>query len=134
MDHPTSEDAEQAFYEAFRAGDLDAMRAVWAGHDSIHCIHPRGELLLGRDAVMDSWRQILAGGPVRVVAEPVSSSVGANLAVHLVTEQLLDEAGRVAGVVLATNVYELTGEGWRMLSHHAAPSRAPGTAARRPLH
>lgn len=134
MTHPTSEDAERAFYDAFRAGDLDAMRAIWATHDSIHCIHPRGELLLGRDAVMASWRQILAGGTVGIVAEPVSSSVGANLAVHLVTEQLLDEAGRVAGIMLATNVYELTGEGWRMLSHHAAPAPAPGPATRQPLH
>ncbi len=133
MDYATSEEAEQAFYDAFREGDMEAMRHVWARHDSVYCIHPRGELLLGQAAVMDSWRHILAGGGVSVAPEPVSSSVGANLAVHLVTEQLLDDSGQVQGVVLATNVYELTDGGWRMLSHHAAPA-TPGMAPSQPLH
>ncbi len=134
MSHPTSDAAEQAFYDAFRAGNLTAMREIWAAHDSIYCIHPRGEPLLGREAVLNSWRDILGRGSVGIHAEPVSSSVGANLAIHLVTEQLLDPDGRIVGLVLATNVYELTDQGWRMLMHHASPAPAPAAARGQALH
>jgi hypothetical protein len=135
MEHATSEEAEKAFYAAFHAGDLPAMRRVWASHDSIYCIHPRGELLLGQDAVMGSWRQILAEGGVGITAEPVSASVGANLAVHLVTERLVDATGRLSAVVMATNVYELGPAGWRMLMHHGSPAPLGSvSSSKQPLH
>lgn len=134
MSHPTSDAAEQAFYEAFRTGNLEAMRETWAAHDSVYCIHPRGDPLLGREAVMESWRDILDRGAVDIHAEPVSSSVGANLAVHLVSEQLLDPEGRIVGLVLATNVYELTDGGWRMLMHHASPAPPPSGPRGQSLH
>lgn len=127
MGYATSEAAEEAFYLAFRQADLDAMREIWAGHDSVSCVHPQAEPLLGQQAVMQSWLDIFDGSTgVGIVAEPLASSVGANLAVHLVTEKLLDAEGRVNGVIVATNVYELTDDGWKMLLHHASPQ--PGAA------
>lgn len=130
MGYATSEAAEEAFYSAFQQADLDAMREIWATHDSISCVHPQAEPLLGQDAVMQSWLEIFNGSVgVGIVAEPLASSVGANLAVHLVTEKLLDEQGRVNGVIVATNVFELTDDGWKMLLHHASPQPADAAAA-----
>jgi hypothetical protein len=47
MTFPTPEAAESAFYAAFEARSLDAMMAVWAGDDSIACIHPLAAPLNG---------------------------------------------------------------------------------------
>lgn len=124
MNFPTSEEAEEAFYSAMRDGDVDGMRSVWAEHDSIACVHPGSEPLLGRVAVMEGWMQILHDGIVPVQPEPLSASVGANLAIHLVNERVLDEGGRLIASVVATNVYELGRDGWRMLLHHGSQTPA----------
>ncbi|MGH7125410.1 MAG: nuclear transport factor 2 family protein, partial [Stellaceae bacterium] len=51
--------ANLAFYRAFTAHDVAAMEHVWAAETPVLCLHPGWELLRGRGAVMESWRQIL---------------------------------------------------------------------------
>src|SRR5437773_3327791 len=59
---PTPQDAENAFYEALEAGELDAMMEVWAEDEDIGCVHPGGARLAGYDQVRESWAQIFASG------------------------------------------------------------------------
>jgi len=126
---PTPDDAETAFYEAFERGDLAAMMAVWAEADSVVCVHPRGPRLVGFDAVRDSWAQIFAGGgtQLRVRATDVRRFDGNSVAVHALVEVLTSPAqpGAQGQSVCATNVYELTDGGWRMVVHHATPMPEP---------
>ena len=125
---PTPDDAETAFYDAFERADLAAMMAVWAATDEIVCIHPQGPRLTGFEAVRESWAQVFAGGPgLRVRTTEARSFDGQTLAVHSVVE-LVAPPGSEAGVtsIFATNVYELTEGGWRMVIHHA--SAAPAEA------
>jgi len=64
---PSPEAAEAAFYAAFEARSLDAMMAVWAGDDSIACIHPMAAPLNGRAAVAAGWHSMFeAAGQFRV--------------------------------------------------------------------
>ncbi|HSO41257.1 MAG TPA: nuclear transport factor 2 family protein, partial [Rhodospirillales bacterium] len=51
--------ANEAFYAAFTGRDLEAMEKVWSQRDNITCIHPGWTPLIGREAVMESWRAIL---------------------------------------------------------------------------
>src|SRR5260370_305974 len=44
---PTPQDAENAFYEALEAGELEAMMEVWAEDEEIVCVHPGGARLAG---------------------------------------------------------------------------------------
>ncbi len=96
---PTSQDAENAFYEALERADLEAMMAVWAEDEEIVCVHPTGPRLAGHAQVHEN--PPAQAGPRRPGA-----------------------AAAAAVTVVATNIYLRTAVGWRMVLHHA--SHAPG--------
>ena len=129
--YPTPEDAETAFYDAFERADLAGMMTVWAEDDDIVCIHPQGPRLTGFEAVRESWVQIFSGGASRLRVRTVEARrfSGQSVAVHSVVE-VLSVPGQQgpAQSVCATNVYELTDRGWRMVAHHASPVSEPPTA------
>ncbi len=129
---PSPDDAETAFYEAFERADLAAMMAVWAESDDVVCIHPRGPRLVGFDAVRESWMQIFAGAPqMRIRTTAVKRFAHQGVAVHAVIEALSapGQEGGPTQSVCATNVYELTAGGWRMVVHHATHVPDPAPAA-----
>jgi len=132
--YPTPEDAETAFYEAFERADLAGMMAVWAASDDIVCIHPTGPRLQGFEAVRDSWVQIFSGGSqLRVRTTEVKKFDGQSVSVHSVVEVLTAPGQQGAPQsVLATNVYELGDNGWRMVVPHAAPMPEPAAPADEP--
>ena len=129
---PTPQDAEAAFYEALERYDLEAMMEVWAEDEEIVCIHPAGPRLTGYEQVRESWAQMFKSRQRLQVH--LSNQVyvqGMMLAIHSVHEHIA-----VAGEsnprppMVATNVYLRTGNGWRILVHHASPApAAPGPAA-----
>jgi|SRR5579859_1333890 len=123
---PSADDAETAFYEAFERADAAAMMAVWAESDDIVCVHPGGPRLVGFEAVRESWARIFAGGSrLRVRTTESREFGGQTLAVHAVIELVAaPEENSPVTQVLATNVYELTENGWRMVVHHAAAAPA----------
>ena len=57
-DFSTPQGAEEAFYAAFAECDYKAMEIVWAV-EGVLCIHPGSSALIGRDAVMRSWANML---------------------------------------------------------------------------
>lgn len=115
------QDAERAFYAAFERADLDAMMSVWAHDEQIICIHPGGGRRCGPAAVRESWRQIFAQGPqLRFRLADERLVAGKLMSVHSVFEYIsVAGQSRPPAAVLATNIYILTGAGWRMLMHHA---------------
>ena len=122
--YPTAQDAENAFYEALERGDVEAMMEVWAEDEEIVCVHPGGERLVGYEAVRSSWAQIAASGQkLKIHLSDQSVMTGMMLAVHSLHEHVSaeDDQRRSAVPVAATNVYQRTGNGWRMIVHHASP-------------
>jgi ketosteroid isomerase-like protein len=121
LDLTTSSRAESVFYAAFEAADLGTMAAVWAPGDKTRCAHPGGDLIHGYDAVLQSWRSILASAEAPTVRFRVIDRLETDdLAVHVVEEYIAPagDASRPTRV-LATNIYLRTGEGWRIVIHHA---------------
>ncbi|HUJ28892.1 MAG TPA: nuclear transport factor 2 family protein [Myxococcales bacterium] len=118
--------ANEAFYEAFEAGDIGAMDACWAREAPIACLHPGWEPLLGREAVMHSWRGILLGGgaPGAIRCERAVARVSGDCA-WVVCREVLP-----AGSLVATNVFQREGGAWRMVHHHASPMPPPRPAPR----
>ena len=126
--YESAQAAEQAFYGAFEKGSLALMTEVWADDPDIVCVHPGGERLQGREAVLESWGEILAAmQDVVVRATDVIMLGHGKLIVHHVREQLFVD-GQRRGVILATNAYRLTTEGWQMVLHHGAPDPSPPPA------
>lgn len=108
--------ANDAFYAAFNAKDVEAMDAVWSRSDDVACVHPSWNLLSGREQVMNSWRAILDNpDQPRIVAGGASSRVFGGIAYVLCREL-------VAGSPLTvTNVFTLENGEWRMIHHHSSP-------------
>jgi ketosteroid isomerase-like protein len=112
--------ANEAFYAAFRAGDLPAMEALWAEDAPVACVHPGWPALIGRDEVLASWRAIMAssGMPVRCAGARI-------LMMGEVAQVICDE--RVGSQqVVATNVFVREAGAWRLVNHHAGHVAAPG--------
>ena len=116
----TPAEAEAAFYDAIERCDLAALAEVWARRDEVICVHPGTDRIEGRAAVLDSFARMFAGD-ARLAFEIVDVTVAGTdgLAVHHARERIR-LAGRLAGVMTATNVYVLESEGWRLLVHHAS--------------
>ena len=120
---PTPQDAESAFYEALESADLDAMMEVWAEDEEIVCVHPGGPRLAGYDQVRAGWAQIFGSGQrLKVFLNNTVVLSGMMLSIHSVYENItVAGEGRPRPPVAATNVYLRTGNGWRLLLHHASP-------------
>ncbi|MGH8670647.1 MAG: YybH family protein [Burkholderiales bacterium] len=128
---PTPQDAEEAFYTAFERASLDDMMEVWADDETILCIHPMGPMLQGTPAVQESWRQLFNGAAALRfhISDPQYFRDGL-LSVHIVRENIyVGDDTKPQPPILATNVYQLTEQGWRMVLHHASPSSPVATTA-----
>src|SRR5882672_77052 len=114
-------EANSAFYAAFGRKDAEAVDAIWAREAPVACLHPGWELLLGREAVVDSWRRILLGGgaPPEIRCERASAYVQGDWAWVVCTEVL------PAGSLAATNLFVREAGRWRMVHHHASPIPPP---------
>lgn len=113
-----------AFYEAFKAGDLEAMEELWAKEAPVACAHPGWAPLYGREEVMESWQAIFASGGVPAdlrCRAPRVVPLGPDHAMVLCYEQV----GQ--GLLLATNVFGKEAGKWRLLHHHAGPTQVAGS-------
>ena len=112
--------ANEAFYRALGAADMGAMEQVWARLAPVTCLHPGWTLLSGREAVLESWRTILANpNQPRIVGGGASVTVFGEAAVVLCREV-------VSGSPLyATNVFVREEGGWRLTHHQSGPVMTP---------
>ncbi len=122
----TPQDAEAAFYDAFIKRDLDAMMEVWSDDDDSYCVHPGGARVSGIERIRESWRRIFSGGQeLRFNLRDQQLIHTMMLAVHSVYEHVsVAGQSRTQQAMIATNVYQRTERGWRMVAHHAAPTPA----------
>jgi ketosteroid isomerase-like protein len=118
----SAEAVEEAFYDAMRRGDLQAMMMLWSDDDEVICIHPGGPRLVGLDAVRASWESILSSGGVAITVGHTRTIAGAVLCVHNVIERITVQGQRGPQAIqcVATNVYVKGPRGWKLLLHQAA--------------
>ena len=122
--------ANETFYRAFTDRDYASMSELWAHRAPVACFHPAARALIGRSAVLDSWRQILDGASRFELRcdRPVAHVVG-DAAIVTCYEGNGDEPAHLA----ATNVFVLEDGSWRMVHHHAGPISSPVPRPRSPL-
>ena len=131
----TPQDCEAAFYEALERSDLEAMMLVWSEDEEVLCVHPGGARVAGLQAIREIWRQMFAGGPrLSVTVAQIVGTQAMMMAVHSVHEFIsMKDQPRPANPVVATNVYTRSGNGWRMIVHHASPTPAGGVRQSEPV-
>ncbi|MFC4033556.1 nuclear transport factor 2 family protein [Streptomyces polygonati] len=129
-----AERANQAFYDAVENSDLDALEAVVLTGplaESVTVVHPGWPVLRGRREVMRSYALIMANTEyIQFFLTDVEVAVDGETALVTCTENILtggpaEEDGSagslVGGLVVATNVFRRTPDGWRLWVHHGSP-------------
>ncbi|GGW61201.1 nuclear transport factor 2 family protein [Streptomyces xantholiticus] len=124
------EQANTAFYETMERGDFDELSELWLD-DDISCIHPGWPVLTGRGEVLRSYALIMANTEyIQFFLTDVKVSVAGDTALVTCTENILSsgpaEDGGALGplvgqLVVATNVFRRTSDGWKIWSHHGSP-------------
>lgn len=110
--------ANATFYRSFGTGDYATMARLWAEHTPVSCLHPGLPALIGREAVMQSWRGILAqSSQMAMRCDQARVQRFGESAIVTCYEANGDEPAHLA----ATNVFVREGDAWRMVHHHAGP-------------
>ena len=115
--------ANHRFYAAFESLDMGEMEAVWAHDDSVQCVQPGGELLLGWDEVRGSWARIFASTKrVRIALSSIWVRVEGEVGWVACTEHVTTAfaEGFDEAVVQATNIFVRAGHDWHLVAHHAS--------------
>jgi ketosteroid isomerase-like protein len=124
------EAANTALYDAVEHADLDALTQLWMD-DGVSVVHPGWPILTGREEVLRSYALIMANTDyVQFFLTDVDVSVHGDTALVSCTENILsggpaEESGElgplVGQLVVATNVFRRTSDGWKIWSHHGSP-------------
>jgi ketosteroid isomerase-like protein len=112
-------EANQAFYEAFEAADLDAMSDLWEHSDRVSCVHPGWTSLQGWGPVAASWAALFQG-PQRLQFILTNERVQVDGDTGWVTVDENIIGAEAGATVAALNVFVRGGAGWRMVAHHGS--------------
>ncbi len=121
-----ADEIEAQFYEALREGDIDKLMRCWADEDEIVCVHPGGPRVMGAGAIRAAFDAMFSNGSIRATPLRVRKIEALSSSVHSVLEKIevMTQDGPREAYVIATNVYQKTAQGWRMVAHHASPGTA----------
>lgn len=110
----------QAFYRAFNDRNLKAMDSLWSATTPVSCVHPGWIALVGRAAVMSSWRDVLG-----MAQGARLSPRNERLSMYGDTAMILCEETLGGAVLVAVNLFVREGDGWRLVHHQASPIAQP---------
>ncbi len=116
--------ANQRFYEAFGALDLQKLEAVCDTSDRALCVHPGWPPLVGWEGIRQSWENIfnnttLMHFNIQHVNVVVAGDTGWVTCLENISSVLQGRASNFG--ILATNIFIRTPQGWKMIAHHASP-------------
>jgi ketosteroid isomerase-like protein len=118
-------EANQRFYEAFGALDINMMTAAWETSERALCAHPGWRPLVGWRLIGESWQGIfntatLMHFNIQYLNVAVEGDCGWVTCMENITSVLDGRATNFS--ILATNIFVRTPQGWRMIAHHASPT------------
>jgi ketosteroid isomerase-like protein len=121
----TLREANNGFYRALEVLDLEALDALWLHEGWVRCVHPGWDVLVGWEAVKESYEQIVAGTRwMRVTPTAVQLQVFGDVGLVACTENITSASGGEVGLAVAqaTNLFKKVGGEWRLFHHHASPA------------
>jgi hypothetical protein len=115
--------ANQRYYEAFEASDLDAMSEVWERSDRALCTHPGWSMLRGWGHIAASFMALFqTPGSLQFVLTEDRPVIVGDVGWISLDENLLGDDSGVT--VSAINLFTRHGERWRMVAHHGSVVQA----------
>lgn len=125
-DHVAVAQANQIFYAAVQAADIEKMSACWLHESWVKCTHPGWEVLCGWNDIKASWEQIFTHGQqLSVVISETEVKLADHFASLSCTENLTivdEETQTPTSVSLsASNLFKRVGDQWLMIHHHSTP-------------
>ena len=126
MRFETPQNAEDAYYDALEAGDVEAMDAVWAASDDIACLLPMAPMAIGPQ-VRHLWRTLFGqGARFDIQVRHLRWIESHEVAIHLIEERVEGANGAPAPPpVYGTNVFRRGPDGWRLVLHQNSPTPPP---------
>ena len=121
--------ANESFYRAIGDGDSECMEKFWLKDKEVKCVHPGWPMLYGREAVLESWKNIFEnGGPVQIELSDVSVQVSGDVAWVICIEKISHRLGDEVqvGFAQSTNIFVHSDSSWLICVHHASPMPTPG--------
>ena len=109
-------EVNQAFYDAFAAGDYAELEQLWAKLDGVSVIHPGSTVIHGRQAVMNSWQEILKSSSGSQIRCANAKACIQGETAYVVCNEVFPE-----GRLIATNIFIMDEGNWRMVHHQAGP-------------
>lgn len=123
--------ANDAYYAAFARLDQDGMARIWSARAPVTCIHPGAPLIVGRDAVLASWRSLFTSTRyIRFALREQRVFVFGTCAWVFLVEEIETDQGptsartgqRVQAETRSTNVFVREEGVWKLVHHHAEPA------------
>ena len=116
-------EANQRFYDAFGALDIELMEAAWEPSERAMCVHPGWPALVDWDPIRVSWQRIFDNATlmhfnINYLNVAVHGDCGWVTCIENISSVLQGQASNFA--VLATNIFVRTSLGWRVVAHHAS--------------
>ena len=122
--------ANAAFYAAFAAGDVASLEECWSRRTAVAVIHPGWPAVFGRDAVIESFRGILEDGTSPDIECGEAAAYVSGASAFVICTEHLD-----GGDLVATNLFVLEGDAWKMVHHQAGPQPTrPRSAGNETVH
>lgn len=109
-------DANATFYAAFLRGDIATLERLWADTDDISCIHPGWPAIVGRLAVIDSWRNIISNPERPNIKCRDPHAIVMETTAHVVCIELIG-----ATPLAASNHFRFIKKEWRLVHHQSTP-------------
>ncbi|MFI1682025.1 nuclear transport factor 2 family protein [Streptomyces sp. NPDC020607] len=127
-----SEDTPESSGGTEDAEDTEGAQDGDTAGDAVSCVHPGWPVLTGRGEVLRSYALIMANTEyIQFFLTDLKVGVAGDTALVTCTENILSggpppegggELGPLVGqLVVATNVFRRTPDGWKLWSHHASP-------------
>jgi ketosteroid isomerase-like protein len=123
---PSAQDAEDAYYDAIEAQDLEAMMQVWEDSEEILCLLPMQPAQRGPASIRRAWEPLLNGQlKLDIEVKHLTWIESGQLAIHLIEEHVRVDAQPEKQTVYACNIYRRVDSGWHILMHQNSPTPPP---------
>jgi uncharacterized protein (TIGR02246 family) len=126
----SADDIVQAFREAMKLRDAEGALRLWLDEDSVTCVTPDGQRLIGHEHLRQAFCALLEKQPVLIDAIETNSHATLGVSIFDVTEALRFSADHVEADLYVHTTYVLmqNHEGWRLAHIHSSPANAAQVA------
>lgn len=119
-----AEDTLEAFRDAMKRRDTEAVLRLWLDEDSVSCVLPDGQRVVGLERLRAVFTTLLENQPVWIESVGIESTSTLGVSVFQATEAMRFDLDAVEADLYVHTTYVLmqNHEGWRFSHIHCSPA------------